>query len=126
MFYFTFLGERVLHWPFGVGRSFLVLVHHWISLACGAARVTFFNWSLFEFDMNAIMEDIPLERKCIREEPSIGGSAIMLMLYPIFTVTACPWVFSDTFSLHEDIGQTFVPPQEYCPIFVLDDFGNPA
>ena len=42
---------------------------------------------------------IPLERKCVREDPSVGGSVMQPMSYPDLNVTAYAWVLSGTFSL---------------------------
>ena len=47
--------------------------------------------------------DILLERKCVREDASAGGSVIKPMSPTIFKVTAYASVLSDTFSLLEDI-----------------------
>ena len=52
---------------------------------------------------NAEVFNIPLERKCIREDASVGGSVIHPMIYAIFNVTAYACVLSDTFSLLEDM-----------------------
>ena len=46
---------------------------------------------------------ISLERKCVQEDPSVGDNIMNPMRYPIFNITACVWVLSDTFSLQWDI-----------------------
>ena len=51
--------------------------------------------------------DIPLERKCTREDPSVGGNVMKPMPDPIFNFTAYAWVLSSTFSLQEDILNQF-------------------
>ena len=46
---------------------------------------------------------ISLERKCTREEPSVGGKVKNKMGHRLHNVTAYAWVFSGSFSLQEDI-----------------------
>ena len=41
---------------------------------------------------------ILLERKCVREDASVGGNVMNPMRYPILII-AYAWVLSDTFSL---------------------------
>ena len=48
---------------------------------------------------------IPLERKCTREDPSVGGNVMMPMPDPLFSVTAYAWVLTGTFSHQEDMIQ---------------------
>ena len=47
--------------------------------------------------------NIPLERKCVREDPSGGNNVKNRIAYRIYTVTAYAWVLSDTFSNQLDI-----------------------
>ena len=42
---------------------------------------------------------IPLERKCVREDPTVGGNVMKPIPYPDFNVTAYAWVILDTFFL---------------------------
>ena len=47
--------------------------------------------------------DIPLERKTVRQDPSVGGDVMNPIRSPIFIITAYAWVFSDTFFLQWDM-----------------------
>ena len=50
-------------------------------------------------------QDIPLERKCVREDPGVGGNGMKPMRYSIFNVTAYALVLSGTFSPQWDMCQ---------------------
>ena len=51
----------------------------------------------------SFQEDILYERKCVREDASVGGNVKTPMSHTVFNVTAYACVLSDTFSLLEDI-----------------------
>ena len=46
---------------------------------------------------------IPLERKCVREDQSVGIIFMIPVSYPIFYITAYAWALSHTFSLQWDM-----------------------
>ena len=56
---------------------------------------------------------IPLERKCVREDPSVGGNVKNRIAHRIHNVTAYVWVVSDTFSLQWDIQDNFSNKNNY-------------
>ena len=49
------------------------------------------------------IQDIPLERNWVREDPSLGGNDEKWIAHRIHKVTAYAWVLSDTFSLQWDM-----------------------
>ena len=49
------------------------------------------------------INNILYERKCVREDASVGGNVIKPLSRIIFNVTAYACVLSDTLSLQEDI-----------------------
>ena len=72
--------------------------NYWI---CGQFWTRKLKFFLLGYLKNIIY--IPLEIKCIREYPSVGGNVIKPMLYFIFNVIAYALVLSLTFSLQENI-----------------------
>ena len=60
--------------------------------------------ALFDFDQLIISNHhILLERKCIREDESVGGNVKNSIWHMLYNVTAYACVFSGTLSLQEDI-----------------------
>ena len=68
-------------------------------------------WSTIHIDLypwilkNPLIQEIHilLERKCVRENASVGSKNKEFMSHTIFNVTAYACVLSNTFSLQEDM-----------------------